>query len=97
MGTKFVLASLAPLVIQLLYLQKLFVISCLFMQRVENNKMFYLALITRKHLLLLRRDQVCTKRTLATEYLDQMQINRFLGNTENIQACYEKLFHSVSI
>ena len=97
MGTKFVLASLAPLVIQLLYLQKLFVISCLFMQRVENNKMFYLALITRKHLLLLRRDQVCTKRTLATEYLDQMQINRFLGNTENIQTCYEKLFHSVSI
>ena len=26
-----------------------------------------------------------------------MQINRFLGNTENIQACYEKLFYSISI
>ena len=40
MGTKFGLASLAPLLIQLLYLQKFFVIRCLCMQRVENNKNF---------------------------------------------------------
>ena len=26
-----------------------------------------------------------------------MQINQFLGNTENFQAYYEKLFYSVSI
>ena len=53
MGTKFVLASLAPLIIQLLYLQKLFVISCLCMQRVGNNKVFYLHMIPGKDLLLL--------------------------------------------
>ena len=33
-GDKFVLTSLAPLIIQLLYLQKFFVTSCLCMQKV---------------------------------------------------------------
>ena len=76
METKFVLASLQPLIIQLLYPHKFFVISCLCIQRVGNNKIFYFPMTPRKHLLLLRRDLICTKKTLATEYLPQTQINR---------------------
>ena len=53
-------------------------------------------MVQRKHLLLLRSDLVCTKRTSGTGHLASMQINRFPGNTENIQARYEKLFYSVS-
>ena len=66
MGTKFVLASLATLIIQLLYLQKLFVISWLCIQRVGNTKICYLAMISRKYLLLLQGDLIYMKRTLAT-------------------------------
>ena len=46
-----------------------FVISYLCMQKMGNNKTFYLPRIPRKHLLLLQRDLVCMKRTLATEHL----------------------------
>ena len=37
MGTKFVLASLLPLTVQLLYLQTFFVISCLFQIVLSSN------------------------------------------------------------
>ena len=97
MGTKFALASLAPLIIQLLYLLKFFVISYQCMPKVGNNKIFYLPRIPRKYLLLLQKDLICTKRILATEHLAWMQMNQFLVSTENVQACYEKLFYSVAI
>ena len=66
---EFLLASLVPLLTQLLYLQKYLVISSLCMQKVGNDKIFYLPMIPRKHLFLFRRGLVFTKRTLATEHL----------------------------
>ena len=66
------------------------------MQKVGNNKIFYLPMIPGKQLFL-QRDLTCTKRNLATECLAYVQINRYPGNATNIQACYEKLFCSVSL
>ena len=73
MGTRFVLVSLAPLIIRLLYLQNIFfLISCLCMQRVGNNKIFLSSHDAEKTFVTSAKakgSMVRTKRTLTTEHL----------------------------
>ena len=72
MGTRFVLVSLAPLIIRLLYLQNFFLISCLCMQRVGNNKIFLSSHDVEKTFVTSAKakgSMVRTKRTLTTEHL----------------------------
>ena len=72
MGTRFVLVSLAPLIIRLLYLQNVFLISCLCMQRVGNNKIFLSSHDAEKTFVTSAKakgSMVRTKRTLTTEHL----------------------------
>ena len=67
--TKFVLASLAPLINQLLYLQKFFVISCLWMQRVGKNKFFIFPWYGESICYFCERIWSARKQILETEYL----------------------------
>ena len=72
MGTRFVLVSLALLIIRLLYPQNFFLISCLCMQRVGNNKIFLSSHDVEKTFVTSAKakgSMVRTKRTLTTEHL----------------------------